>query len=373
MHLVQTQRLILVVLAVVATVVAASLASAHAPIMRTDLKAPRGLSGDGSYLLVADQGNGRILRVSEEGSTGVLTQGIVAAIDQTPQGAQQVGVSGVIGVGDTYFYVTGGLLEPGSAEPGFQSVYSVRAGQSPVLLADLGAYERAHNTDGDTGPTGDPVLESNPYDLVADGAGGLYVSDSAANAVLHVSAMGEISPFAVFRDRPNPLFPKVGGPTLDQVPTGIETGPDGVIYVSTLTGFPFPKGMARVYRLQDTNGDGDALDDGEATIYADGLTSATNLAFDRDGSLLVTEFSTDMLKQAPGRLVRVVEGSIGEVVKAPLISPTGVAVLPDGRIVVSEEFLGTVAELDALPAGPGVSPSGPPITPPNTGSGGLKH
>jgi len=73
-------------------------------------------------------------------------------------------------VGDTYFYATGGLLTPGSAEPGFQSVYSARPGQSPVLLADIGAYEQEQNTDGDIGPTGDPVLESSPFDLVADGA-----------------------------------------------------------------------------------------------------------------------------------------------------------------------------------------------------------
>jgi hypothetical protein len=189
---------------------------------------------------------------------------------------------------------------------------------------------------------------------------------------MHVAANGAISPFAIFTDRPNPLFPAVGGPTMDQVPTGLEIGPDGAVYVATLTGFPFPPGEARVYRLADANGDGDAMDEGETTIFASGLTSATNLGFDSDGSLLVTEFSTNMLKQAPGRLVRVIDGVISEVVRAPLVSPTGLTVLADGRIVVSQEFLNVVGELDALAAGPPGAPAGGAITPPNTGDGGLR-
>jgi hypothetical protein len=199
------------------------------------------------------------------------------------------------------------------------------------------------------------------------------VSGSGLNAVVRVSLSGEITPYAIFKDRPNPLFPGLGGPTMDQVPTGIERGPDGAAYVTTLTGFPFPQGAARVYRMQDTNNDGDAMDAGETTVYAEGLSVATNLAFDRDGSLLVTEFSTNMLQQAPGRLVRVRNGQIVETVAAPLISPTGVAVV-DGQPIVSQEFTGVVAEAKTganmvASARPGGATGG--ITPPSTGDGGL--
>src|SRR5690606_34791397 len=126
-------------------------------------------------------------------------------------------------------------------------------------------------------------------------------------------------------------FPDVGGPTMQAVPTGMIVGPDGAVYVSTLTGFPFAPGEARVYRLADLNGDGDALDNGEMTVYASGLTSATDLAFDADGNLFVTQFSANMLgENVPGQLVRVSGGTV-EVVVDGLITPTGVAVTANGR------------------------------------------
>jgi hypothetical protein len=126
--------------------------------------------------------------------------------------------------------------------------------------------------------------------------------------------------------------------------------------------------------MVDSNSDGDALDDGETTIYADGLTTATSLAFDTDGSLLVTEFSTNLLEMEPGRLVRVVDGSISEVVAEPLVSPTGVTVF-NGQIIVAQEFVGIVAEASAgaaiIASGPPPSEGGGDITPPSTGDGGL--
>jgi hypothetical protein len=337
-------------------------------ILLTDLSAPRGLNPAGSDVLVADQGNGRILRVTPLGTVGVVVDGIPFSIFAEEGTEEILGVSSAIDVGGTYYYVLGE-----ADEPGFDSVYSVVPGQQPVLIADLGAYEEANNTDGDVDEAGEPELLSNPFDLISDGAGGLYVSASGANAVLHIGPDGTISPFAIFPNRANPMFPAVGGPTMDQVPTGIEVGPDGAVYVATITGFPFPPEAARVYRLEDLNADGDALDDGETTTYAEGLTFATNIAFDQDGSLLVTEFSVDALSEAPGRLVRVVDGAISEVVADPLITPTGVIVTDSGEILVSMEFAGIVADVATAQM---ISSSPPPgedggITPPSTGDGGL--
>jgi hypothetical protein len=334
------------------------------------LVSPRGLSTDGSYLYIAEIGTGNILRVSQEGSVGVIASGLPTTIADTPEGPLPSGPTSAINVGGTFFVTVGEA--PGNA--GFDSVYRVVPGQAPVLVADLLAYEEANNVDGDVDMEGAPELLVNAYDLVSDNAGGLYVSASGMNAIMHVSAGGEITPFAIFPNRDNPLFPAVGGPTMDQVPTGIEWGPDGALYVSTLTGFPFPNGEALVYRIADGNNDGDATDDGESTVYASGLTTATNLAFDSDGSLLVTEFSTSMLEMAPGRVVRVVNGEISETVAAPVVSPTGIAVF-DGEIIVASEFPGMVGEATAIAAI--LAAAGPPpgaespISPPNTGDGGL--
>lgn len=346
--------------AVLGAGVLATAAFAQSPLILGDLAVPRGITASADSVLVADQGNGRIIRVAPDGTVTELIGGIPSTQVESPEGLLTVGVTGVIEANGGFFFTTGE-----AAAEGFQSVYFAVPGVPPVLMADLGAYEEANNTDDDLDRAGNPELLSNPYDLVSDGAGGVFVSDSGANAILHISAEGAITPFAIFPNRENPLFPGVGGPTMDQVPTGLEIGPDGALYLSTLTGFPFPANAARVYRVEDMNGDGDALDDGEIAVFAEGLTTATNLAFDRDGSLLVTEFSTDMLAQAPGRLVRVRDGAVAEVVAAPLISPTGVAVMSDGRIVVNQEFLGLIGEPAAFAAAPPPAP-----VPAETGNAG---
>ena len=358
-------RLIVGLLVASMAVMLANSADAQSGLVIPNLVSPRGLSTQGLHLLVAEQGGGgRILRVTEFGTTYVVASGLPSVIANTPEGPLPVGANSVI-YADGYYYFTVGE----APDAGFQAVYRLREGEKPTLIADLGAYEEANNTDGDVDRTGKPELLSNPFDLVSDGAGGLYVVDSGANAIFRVSFTGQIKPFAIFPNRPNPLFPKAGGPTMDQVPTGIEIGPDGALYVSTLTGFPFPANAALVYRLKDSNADGDALDAGEATVYADGLTTATNLAFDRDGSLLVSEFSTDFLNQAPGRLVRVRNGKISEVVAAPLVSPTGLTVMLNGQIMVSQEFAGIVAEAKAGAAL--AAKQAPALGAPATGEAGL--
>jgi hypothetical protein len=308
-----------------------------------NLANPRGLSVSDGNLLIAEQKGGRILSVAADGTVSTVAEGIVVGEYTSPEGPTAVGVNSVVKDGDTYFFTVGGSL---GSVAGSEAVYSFKAGEAPKVLAYLGAYEKANNTGGDVTPEGKPDIDSNPYSLVADTKGGVFASDPAANAIFHIDSAGTIAIYAQFPDRENPMVGKVGGPTFDQVPTGLTKGPDDALYVSTLTGFPFNSGLARVYRVADNNADGDALDDGETTVYAEGLTTATNLAFDTDGSLLVTEFSTDMLKQAPGRLVRVKDGAITEVA-AGLISPTAVAVLPNGKIVVTQEFPGVVGEIAA--------------------------
>jgi hypothetical protein len=304
---------------------------------------PRGLSIADGNLLIAEQKGGKLLSVAADGAVTTIAEGLVTGEYTSPEGPSVAGPDAVVKDGDTYFFIVGGST---ATVAGSEAVYTLKPGEAPQLLADLGAYEKANNTGDDKKPDGTPDIESNPYSLVADGKGGVFVTDAAANAIFHVDPAGTITPYALFADRENPLAGQVGGPTFDQVPTGLVSGPDGALYVTTLTGFPFPAGAARVYRVADGNGDGDALDDGEVTVFAEGLTTATDLAFDTDGSLLVTEFSTDMLKQAPGRLVRVQDGAVTEVA-AGLISPTAVAVLPAGQVVVTQEFPGVVAEVAA--------------------------
>ena len=163
----------------------------------------------------------------------------------------------------------------------FREVYALAPGAHPVGLTGQD-------------PLGLVPLNpiTNPYDLLPAPSGGLLVSDAGANAVWRVTLAGEIHPFA--RLDPQIYATADGSAQVEAVPTGIALGPDGAAYIATLTGFPFPTGGARILRLQDDNGDGDALDLGETTVYVDGFTAATDVAFEADGAMLVTEYSGDM-------------------------------------------------------------------------------
>jgi len=92
------------------------------------------------------------------------------------------------------------------------------------------------------------VRGSNPFGLavVADR---LYVTDGGRNLVWQVDIpTGSFSPLASFPTIPNPLFPAVGGPVVEAVPTGIEYA-DGELLVTLFRGVPFAPGTSAVVQI----------------------------------------------------------------------------------------------------------------------------
>ena len=191
---------------------------------------------------------------------------------------------------------------------------------APRAMADFVAYEARVNPDGggkDTNPTG----------LERDRRGGYLVADAGANALLGVKShkrSSRISTRATFDKRevdappiPN-LPPKLA---MESVPTSVAVGPDGAAYVSELTGFPFPKGGATIWRVDRH---------GKRTAYATGLTNVTDLAWHR-GRLYAVQLATDGMLAVPqgqlpqGSLVRVSKHGPHKVVAGGLNAPYGVA------------------------------------------------
>jgi hypothetical protein len=140
---------------------------------------------------------------------------------------------------------------------------------------------------------------------------------------------GRIKVLAVFEPR---FVPAPGIPEpipMQPVPTSVARGPDGALYVGQLSGFPFPVGGARVWRLAHGR---------QPEVVADGFTYIIDIAFDRHGRLLVLEIAHNgLLSGDPtGALIRVErDGSHTTLAGEGLVAPGGTAVARHGVIYVS--------------------------------------
>ncbi|GAA6620434.1 ScyD/ScyE family protein [Scytonema sp. NUACC26] len=157
-------------------------------------------------------------------------------------------------------------------------------------LADFAKYETEFNPDGTD-------LIVNPYSLaIKDDYA--YITDGGANVIYKVGLNGEgIVKVNAFPRQNVPVdelkFPKPEDlglgpeqsiafqPTEQSVPTGIKVGPDGSLYATEYTFFPYPEGKSRVWKISD--------DLEQFTTVAEGFTQLTDLAFDKQGSLYLLQ------------------------------------------------------------------------------------
>jgi sugar lactone lactonase YvrE len=189
-----------------------------------------------------------------------------------------------------------------------------------TVIADIAAFEEENDPNGDG-------ADSDPYGILREGTRNI-VTDAGGNSLLRVSDRGRIRTIAVFPDR-NVDFEGEPVP-MDSVPTAVVRGPDGALYVSELTGFPFPVGEARVYRVEPGQ---------DPEVWATGFTNIIDIAFDATGNLYVVEIAHNSLaSDAPtGAVLRVSpDGSTTTVVLDQGLSfPTSVVIAENGNLLVT--------------------------------------
>ena len=182
------------------------------------------------------------------------------------------------------------------------------------------------------------VRPSNPFGIEIAGDR-LYIADAAANAVREVDlATGTFNTLTTFA----PLLNNrgFGPPVVEAVPDSIHLV-DNQLFVTLLSGFPFPIGNAEVRTVD--------IASGTNTLLISGLTSAIDVARGDNGGLLTLEFSTDMLAPGtPGRLSFYASPSANPIVVANcLITPTSlVQDAKSGDLFVTEIFTGRVVKIN---------------------------
>ena len=364
--------------ALVATMFVAPTAAAdeHWKVVASGLDNPRQLSfGPKGDLFVAEAGrggdgpcvtgpegesvcfgkSGAITRVSLDGKgkhkgsqKRVLTK--LPSIAAEGTGEQAIGPHDVVVEGSKKLVFTVGL----GADPAvrndpqytaFKDMGTLRSAtigsKKTKLVADIAKHEARTN----------PIHEadSNPVGFIRHGSG-YVVADAGGNTLVGVSKKGRMSTLAVFQDQLAFAPPFLGLPPGTQipaqaVPTSVAKGPDGALYVSQLTGFPFEKGLANIYKVDKK---------GKVSVYASGLTNVTDLAFGPGKTLYAVQLSTEGLLTGPiGSVVAIPKGggSTHTVVAQGLFAPYGIAIKGKTAYVTTGSVAPGVGEVIAIDLG----------------------
>ncbi|MDT5263360.1 MAG: hypothetical protein QOC61_2364 [Acidobacteriota bacterium] len=221
------------------------------------------------------------------------------------------------------------------------------------LVTDFPDYEAAPRPD-----FTDNVRVSNPFGVAVNG-NLLYVVDASLNKVSTVGAeSGSVSTLSTFAQYNNPL--PFGPPKIDAVPDSVRLFGDRLL-IPTLTGFPFPTGVAEVRQVDLVTGAQGSLIQNLTTAIdlfpvripprennnEPPLASVTQQVTQNvdPTHYFVLSFSTDMLQNAPGRLL-MFDGSAPVTLASPLISPTSLARDPkNGDIFITSIFTGLVVRV----------------------------
>ncbi len=246
------------------------------------------------------------------------------------------------------------FVQSGRTHKVFQKV-----GNAPAeVLANVGRYEKRHNPDAkrrygflglskackaglpDDLKSYTGIVESHPYatEQVGDK---VYVADAAGNDILSVSNSGKIRTDAVLpptkikatKARVKALgLPRcVTGHkfALEGVPTDVEMGPDGWLYVTSLPGGPEDGSLGaqgRVYKFDPATG--------KRALVAKGLVSAVNLAVAPDGDVYVSQLFANSI-------VRIPAGTRQKVTFAEVPMPAGLEYTDEGLYATVDALKGS--------------------------------
>ncbi|HEX8188040.1 MAG TPA: ScyD/ScyE family protein, partial [Pyrinomonadaceae bacterium] len=205
----------------------------------------------------------------------------------------------------------------------------------------------------------DNVRASNPFGVAVNG-NLLYVVDASQNLVRVVGAeSGSYRTLVGFKPYNNPL--PFGPPVIDAVPNSVRVFGDRLL-VTTLTGFPFPAGVAQVLQVDAVGEEYSPLingltagidvlpvrvppaDQGPPLASKKGAGDGQGVPGVGQAHFFVLSVSDNLSQGAPGRLLLYDSAAAAPVtLAAPLVGPTCVARDPKGGdLFITSIFTGLV-------------------------------
>ncbi|MBB1509677.1 ScyD/ScyE family protein [Tessaracoccus sp. MC1756] len=315
--------------------------------------------GPGHSVTVAESFAGKLTTVDRTGSTTSYV------------GAEGWDVAGVDYRGSTLYFVESVGAGP-DPSPMVGSLKSIDAAGNVTTITDqIAQYEMDNNLDADVqyglspevaaanpecvaeletvgfpaAYTGaDAEVDSHAYGLAVRG-NTAYVADAGANAVLAINLKtGSISTVAVLPPQTAEITTEaaemLGVPScagleyaFEAVPTDLEFGPDGMLYVGLLPGGPEDPSLGArgsVHRIDVASG--------HHELYVDGLMTPTGLAFDGDGNLYVASLFGEGIYQVEAgtkdvNLFLPAMMAVDVDVKGSTLYATTSALMPPGELI----------------------------------------
>jgi hypothetical protein len=287
---------------------------------RLRLIGPLQIEVDGNAVYVAQNFAGVLTKVTKHGSTDLAT----------PGGE----IAGVTLRGGSVLYTSGDGESPA------HEIFRLSRGET-TQLADTLDHEQAHDPDAAAAYGLDPALPEEcagewPATMGSPRSKGIvdshayalahrnrvtYIADAGANDILAMGPDGTLRTVAVLPPQPTVITREAadanGMPdcvvdhpyNFEPVPTDVEVGRDGYLYVTTLPGGPEDPSLGArgsVYRVDPRSG--------EVRQLATGFLGATNLAVTPQGDIYVAELFG-------GRISKVVDGAPETVIELP--APAG--------------------------------------------------
>ena len=263
----------------------------------------------GSFLTSDDSAYGAsagVAMIDADGNVSNVVNGLISYRE-----GNSLGASDVFHAGDSLWVTLGENSD--LTIPFSNALVELDAETGRVLT-----YVDILSTELNDDPDGNPNGQSNPTDFAVADDGSVVIANAGCNCLMTWSADAGLEVAVVWDfESDNP------------VPTAVDIGPDGDIYVGFLTGFPFPAEGSRIERWSG----------GELVETFEGLTAVTSVLVTDAGDVYAVEFGVFDQGWGPGRVVKVSADGI-ETVLGDLTSPYGLAQAPDGTLVVSTNSIG---------------------------------